>query len=1581
MNHYSKVSTVLVNCSISKNDYCFVKNTPYLCNRCLEYLKNNKLCPIALSNGLDFKEIPKCLSDLSILEERMVSPFIPFMQVRELLPNAINSQLGIKGPTIHVPIDLNNVFQKILPRNFNNLYVILIEFKRCMHHKSNYLFETVRPYKIIEALKYLITTPLYKKHKIEINKEFFEKYVGESIAQIYVAPDEEIIDCISNEFDSLNLNAKYTDNDYDQDELNHLNESPPDQEFLVQDNNSIMVSRAQITLAPGEKTKPVSTNLENLEFLCHPKIYAGHAYELTVKLTYHDQSKSEILRYDRRASEPRKVLYMANKYIESQMHSSVNIACRRRRTEHLTAGKAQDDSYLHNLFTDDKAYAFLQNVRTTPAYLNEKRKDICAMIRQLGEPTFFVTLSAAEKEWNDLIRILHQIQKHKNLTDEELAGLSDADKTLLIQNDLVTTARYFNYKIKTFFSTILLNKAGPFHKHEVLDYFYRTEFQNRGSPHIHCFLWLKGTPKFDSSNPLNNENVIDFVDKFITIKQSDISRYQMHKHTHTCYKSKGKHQLKECRFKYPKPIFDQTTILFPKGKGKKITEDIENSSLIQKALNELNAKDHLNGEPLTLESFLTSKLNGMTYENYVNAIRSSIKSPVIFMRRNSHEISINNYNYDILSLMRSNMDIQFIMDVYSCATYLIGYIAKVNTELSKILRGINDEITKNKKTATKQRLYEIANTFMNYTTIGAQEAVYLLLGLDMCNSSRATVFINTCKPSNRVRLLKPKAQLKNLPPNSTDIYQEDSIAKYANRRQEFKAYCLADYYAKIQDKKRNAGLDENLNLENVDRTKLKVIRFCNFKESVAEEDYYREQIMLFYPWTNEMKDLIDINCKETFHSPQINEIILRNRSKYIFDNGNKKIDNLISVINECNDDGVPENDMVDLNIVESDESTINDQKPIINRRRFPLLQFDDSDSEIFLCLNDEQKRFALQVLHNFRVAPNEQFLYFLSGIAGSGKTHLVKSLIKLVTNYFNYSINTRKDTIKVLVVAPTGKAGFLVGGTTLHHAFGLPVRKHHVNLSELSNDVATSLRGELKDVQLVIIEEVSMCGLNRFAQIDCRLKQLFCTTKNLGGKSVLIVGDIKQLPPVFDTPLYYTDCNDIRHLGTSLIYQQFKYYELKTCMRQKNDIAFAKALSNFGEGIVRQKDIDLLNTRNFEDKMELIPTETIFLFHDNKSVDEYNSKLLALRQGESAISVALDTVKDENVGLQTRANNRNKKCKYIRNNWTPLTKHDTILNQDHFAGGSITRKQFPIAPSESATIYKSQGSTFGNICVKIEPRIKPETASLLYVGLSRTTSIKKLYINGKITAQHYQKNTKLLAELNRLRTTASLELPLYSGYKANCYTIYYHNTQTLNSIKQKAIVTDPLFRSLDCIILSEAKIRNERQIHLQPLNTLYYSDKNGTEKKPNILCLTKHYADKRLIVTKTTKVLNYGLMIDLLLLQINNVYILTGYASPKISKHELKIEIRKIAKCITPDCKLILIGDFNFDNLTPANSQFFSTLVPNYTLVSALPVNKITTIYNSQLDIVYTNIPELIANVYTSFYSDHYPIYVQLAFQ
>ena len=107
------------------------------------------------------------------------------------------------------------------------------------------------------------------------------------------------------------------------------------------------------------------------------------------------------------------------------------------------------------------------------------------MIRQLGTPTWFFTLSAADLKWPDMIQTIAR-QYGVYYTDDEVAALSFDEKSNWLKRNPVTAARHFHYRLNVLFQDFLKSTAKPLG--EIVDYAIRIEFQARGSPYAHCVI-------------------------------------------------------------------------------------------------------------------------------------------------------------------------------------------------------------------------------------------------------------------------------------------------------------------------------------------------------------------------------------------------------------------------------------------------------------------------------------------------------------------------------------------------------------------------------------------------------------------------------------------------------------------------------------------------------------------------------------------------------------------------------------------------------------------------------------------------------------------------------------------------------------------------------------------------------------------------------------------------------------------------------------------------------------------------------------------------------------------------------------
>ena len=171
-----------------------------------------------------------------------------------------------------------------------------------------------------------------------------------------------------------------------------------------------------------------------------------------------------------------------------------------------------------------------------------------------------------------------------------------------------------------------MSSAAPLGK--IADWFYRVEYQQRGSPHIHMLIWLEDAPVYRCNN---DSDVTTFIDKIITCKKPDndpelvlLVNRQMHRHCQTCRKK----SKAECRFNFPQPPMKSTTILHPLG------DDVSETEVRKHKDTWKNISKHLNdmkeGEDITFDQLLIN-LN-VTEQNYYLAIQSSLNSPTIFLR-------------------------------------------------------------------------------------------------------------------------------------------------------------------------------------------------------------------------------------------------------------------------------------------------------------------------------------------------------------------------------------------------------------------------------------------------------------------------------------------------------------------------------------------------------------------------------------------------------------------------------------------------------------------------------------------------------------------------------------------------------------------------------------------------------------------------------------------------------------------------------------------------------------------------------------------------------------------------------------
>ena len=223
---------------------------------------------------MGFPDKPEVLN-LTSLEERLISPRIPFMQIREL-PRG--GQLSIHGNIVNVPSDVNSTVH-CLPRPLSESQTIPIKLKRRLGYKHHYQFQNVRPKRVLDAAKYLVdTSDLFKGEGIEVqnrwlndinstNNEDWQEFVQNTIDE--ALPKDKTEDIHSNNIFNTGVHSQ-DKVIHDDDNWCEVEERPSRvTDTLLQESNIVENADRIISFAPGEGNKPLGIFLDKDSNICH----------------------------------------------------------------------------------------------------------------------------------------------------------------------------------------------------------------------------------------------------------------------------------------------------------------------------------------------------------------------------------------------------------------------------------------------------------------------------------------------------------------------------------------------------------------------------------------------------------------------------------------------------------------------------------------------------------------------------------------------------------------------------------------------------------------------------------------------------------------------------------------------------------------------------------------------------------------------------------------------------------------------------------------------------------------------------------------------------------------------------------------------------------------------------------------------------------------------------------------------------------------------------------------------------------------------------------------------------------------
>jgi len=390
---------------------------------------------------------------------------------------------------------------------------------------------------------------------------------------------------------------------------------------------------------------------------------------------------------------------------------------------------------------------------------------------------------------------------------------------------------------------------------------------------------------------------------------------------------------------------------------------------------------------------------------------------------------------------------------------------------------------------------------------------------------------------------------------------------------------------------------------------------------------------------------------------------------------------------------------------------------------------------------------------------------FITGPGGCGKSFLISHIKK-------HCISVGKT---IFTTALTGTAACLIGGQTLHGWAGIGLG------TGLTETIITNIRKRpsfykrWKEVDVLIIDEISMMSAELFNKLNNIAQGLRKNTNFFGGIQVVFSGDFAQLEPIMPAGEKMKFCFEAQEWQTHL---KTRTYSMTKVVRQHDPI-FQTILNDMRMGIVTQETKDILNRRIIKHRNEsdlhiegtphIIKATTLYPLKRDvseinlqelkrlkdagattrifKSVDHFVNKL-GHQSAAKTHSESLDKVIDREIELCVGAQvmltkNLDVDIGLVNGSRGVIAEFDStgnpviIFDSGHKMSMEVVefeieqgediliRKQIPFILAWAITIHKSQGASLTEVVTDLSNVFGNGQA---YVTLSRVKTLEGLFL-------------------------------------------------------------------------------------------------------------------------------------------------------------------------------------------------------------------------------------------------------------
>ena len=1131
------------------------KRSPYMCSRCSR--DKNGVKKFSSQNGMIPSQVPNELQGLTQLEEMLIARVFPVISVY----TKPGGQKAYKGHCINFSQDIQELANS-LPRNLSEMPVIVVSVKG---KDNTYKDLTVRREKVSCALHWLVQhNPVYKDITIDYELLAFLPSDGipTELRKIYCTENskDDEIDPDRGPLDEIPFNE---DTELSSTILNPVQLKP--QKQLIKDE---LLQNSKINW-PNRNSSPLNEfKIEYLATMAFPTLFPDGKGDPTNSATMRDVTLGDKIKHlikfaeynngkwaYRFASHPRFAYWAFNMIQRHRLLSQGNIFLKQNPGEaKLTVEQLQQMLQTNTYSTlMSKLMHYAKNVTGSNSYWHKAKEDLRATIAQVGPPTIFFTLSCAEYHWPEF---------HELFCDPHSETLQPAIRQQNVLQNPHILDWFFTERTDRFVKFWLKESLGASW------HWYRYEYAvQRGSIHCHGVAKLKNDPGLcelteialqgflaskhinENKGNLSEEEILELETKINQGIQAEsvVCQYVDFILTtwNPCSPEEG--------WSKPDSHPCQTQYLSLNGKQKEedyvnLLNSVERHTMCstkyclrETSKNELACrfkfpfencpKTRIDFEPINTKSGQTK-----------------YRATIVTKRNDSR---LNRHQPLQLQGWRANCDIQIIIDYVACLEYLVKYTSKGEKASSVLNNAFTNVISKaSDESDIHNILKQIMIKSVGQRDYSIQEVMHHLLSLK-CVSATHEVINTSLDGSRRVQVSKNKDFCTI--PSMLDIYAERE--KFIKTFPDILTYNFLQFTSTFVSK--NSKLEKR-------KQAVIVKTYPKFSSNPQNQQYglfCKYQLLKYKPWQHVADNAWDNleQCDETYKACWMN-FLCSDCGKNSVPDWELQLSSLKAAINL-------ENENENMEIIEEEKeewmfmSELNLQELSTDTEYNSTLapegywhnvseHFDDVDLlSVTSWLNTQKNKnepswhissrvidissfssdqlLAYHIILNHFNSSNELPLHLLvKGIAGSGKSYVIDAVR-----------NVLKEKCQVL--AYTGKASFNVKGVTLHSFLKLPIGSKR--LFKLKGIALQQLQTNLQNIQYLIIDEYSFVGQSLFGWIDCRCRQATgLADQAFGGLSVILVGDIAQLSPVGDKPLFHSLPKSEKQIQGHLIYKEFK---------------------------------------------------------------------------------------------------------------------------------------------------------------------------------------------------------------------------------------------------------------------------------------------------------------------------------------------------------------------------------------------------------------------------------------------------------